>query len=76
MSTQPVPQSAAQLRKPPRRRMAGSKIAAMSPEARRAAEERKQRMIDDYLARNEATKCPDRWALGAVSTSMFGTTES
>lgn len=64
-----------QQRRPMRRRIAGSKAAVMSPEARAAARQRDVDMIDEFLARQKATQCPDRWAMGAVSLSMFGTAE-
>ncbi len=59
--------------RPVRRRMASSKAAAMSPEARRQAEQVTQEMIDEFVNKGKVTKCAARWALGAVPMSLFGT---
>jgi polyhydroxyalkanoate synthesis regulator phasin len=53
--------------------MASSKAAAMSPEARRQAEQVTQEMIDEFVNKGKVTKCAARWALGAVPMSLFGT---
>lgn len=58
-------------RKPIRRR--ASKSIIMSPEARRAIRERELAMVEEFLARNAPTVCPDRWANGAVPDRLFGT---
>jgi hypothetical protein len=59
----------------PRRRMS-VKVAAMSPEAQRLLEERNRSLIDDALAKGLVTKCPVRWAVGAVAGGPFGSQES
>lgn len=56
-----------------RARVSALKATVMSPEARRAAEERNRQLIEEFIAQGKVTKCPTRWAVGAVSMSMFGT---
>jgi hypothetical protein len=59
----------------PRRRMS-TKTAVMSPEARRALEERNRALIEEAVAQGRVTKCPVRWASGAVQGGGFGSQET
>jgi hypothetical protein len=60
----------------PRRRLASPKAPVMTPEARRALEEKNQRLIDEAVAKGRITRCPVRWASGSVPTGTFGATEA
>jgi hypothetical protein len=48
----------------------------MTPEARRALEEKNQRLIDEAVAEGRITRCPVRWASGSVPAGTFGAPEA
>lgn len=60
----------------PRRKSATSKTRVISPEARRAIEEKNRSMIDEFIATGKVEKCPVRWAGGAWKTKMLGGPEA
>lgn len=55
--------------RPVRRRVAKATI--ISPEARREAEERNRRMIEEFIASGRVQKCDPMWADGAVPMTSF-----
>jgi hypothetical protein len=57
----------------PVRRPRSAKAAALSPEARRLAEEQERRCIEEFLNAGKLTRCEARWAVGAIPLTMFGT---